>query len=79
MNRLFAWLRKRKQDRFFATFPPVVRKHPDFPQWVIDQFREQRQREFNPYSYDDRLDVRRALDRAIIRALPVLFGREAGK
>ena len=76
---LIAKLRKRRQDRFFATFPPVFRDQPDFPQWVLDKFKECRGRDFNPYDHCDRHDIELALNRAMIRALPVLFGREVSQ
>lgn len=71
---LFARLRKRRQDRFFATMPQFVQRDPE---WVLEAFRRDMGREFNPYSYDDRELITLGIATAMIRALPILFGRKA--
>lgn len=70
MRKLFAWMKQRRQDRFFATLPPMAQRDP---QWVLDAFRRDIGREFNPFSESDRNTIRRGLTRAMVCALPVLF------
>ena len=72
---LFARIEKWRLDRFITTLPPVARRDP---QWLLDAFRRDIGREFNPFSEADRNTIKRGLNLAMIKALPVLFGREVG-
>lgn len=72
MKKFWAWLVERKTRKFFATLPPVATKG-DGGAWILDKFKAQNGREFNPFSSRDREIVRSALSRAIVAALPALF------
>lgn len=59
-----------RMRRFMASLPPVARDED----WIRSVFRRDNGREFNPWRAGDRDTVRCGVRRAMIRALPVLFG-----
>ncbi|KQS95373.1 hypothetical protein [Rhizobium sp. Leaf386] len=67
----FEKIRAWRYRRFLLTLPPVYRDHPEC---IDDVFQRDAGRRFNPFSVNDRTDVERAVNRAILHASPIPFG-----
>lgn len=72
MKRLIARIRKWRLDKFVSTLPPFAQRDPE---WLLEAFRRDIGREFNPFDASDRDIICTGLTLAQIHALPILFGK----